>query len=97
MTQESHAPDLVVARVVSVEDHPGARAPSYKLTLDLGGRGRREATLPAGQYEGDELLGRQVVCHVQEEVVAVMGAHSHSRGLVLVGPQSEVEDGSAVA
>lgn len=89
--------DLVVARIVEVEDHPGARAPSYRLMLDLGGRGSRQATLPAGGYEDNDLVGRQVVCQVVEEDVAVLGAHSRSQGLVLIAPEREVEAGSAVA
>jgi tRNA-binding EMAP/Myf-like protein len=40
--------ELVVGRIVAVSPHPGARAPSYLLTVDLGGQGRRETTLPAG-------------------------------------------------
>src|SRR6478609_3996342 len=34
--------ELIVARVLEVSDHPGSRAPSYLLRIDLGGRGWRE-------------------------------------------------------
>jgi tRNA-binding protein len=34
---------LLVGRILAAEDHPGARAPSYLLTVDLGPEGTREA------------------------------------------------------
>jgi tRNA-binding EMAP/Myf-like protein len=88
---------LAVGRIVAVDNHPGARAPSYRLTLDLGGGGRREATLPAASYERDELLGRQVLCVLEGDEARVLAAHSHAKGLVLVVPEREVEDGTSVA
>jgi tRNA-binding protein len=89
--------ELVVGRVASVEDHPGARGRSYLLTLELGPRGRREATLPASGYERGDLLGRQVVCVLDDDAVLVLGAHSHATGVVLLRPDREVEDGTPVA
>jgi tRNA-binding protein len=89
--------ELVVGRVVAADDHPGARAPSYLLTIDLGGRGTREASVPASGYERDELIGRQVVCALGGDEALVLGAHSHARGVVLLRPDREVEDGSTVA
>ncbi len=88
---------LVMARIVAVENHPGARAPSYRLTLELGRRDRRQATLPAGSWDPDELVGRQVLCAPEGEEALVVTAHSHAAGLVLVVPDRELEDGSAVA
>ncbi len=88
---------LVVARVVAVDDHPGARAPSYRLTLELGPRDRRQATLPAGSWDREDLLGRQVLCAPEGDEALIVTAHSHAAGLVLVVPDREVEDGSAVA
>ena len=88
---------LVVGRIVAVEDHAGARAPSYRLTVDLGGEGRREADLPAAQLSRADLLGRQVVCTTEGDNVLLLRAHSRSRGAVLVSPDDEVEEGSPVA
>ncbi len=90
-------PDLVVGRVIAVDDHPGARAPSYELTIDFGGRGMRSATVPLPGYGKDELIGRQVVCLLERDAATVVGAHSHGSGLVLLRPDREVEDGSPVA
>ena len=89
--------DLVVGRIVLVEPHPGARAPSHLVTVDLGGRGRRETSLPAGDYTEDELEGRQVVCALEGDDAVVLAAHARGRGLVLLRPDREVAEGTPVA
>ena len=89
---------LVVGRIVAVDDHPGSRAPSYLLTVDVGASGGlRRATVPAASYGRDELVGRQVVCALEADEAVIVGAHSHAKGLVLLVPEREVEDGSLVA
>jgi hypothetical protein len=45
----------------------------------------------------DELVGRQVVCVLSGEEALVLAARSHSRGAVLIRPDEDVEDGSAIA
>jgi tRNA-binding EMAP/Myf-like protein len=89
--------DLVVGRVTGVEPHPGARAPSYLLRLDLGSRGEREAGVDAGRYEPDQLEGAQVLCALGGGAVIVLAARSHAHGSVLLRPDREVEDGTVVA
>ena len=96
-SQELQALDLVVGRVVAASEHPGSRAPSLLLTVDLGPRGERQASVLSPNYEPRELVGRQVVCAVGDEDAVVLGAHSHAAGIVLVAPDREVEDGTAVA
>jgi tRNA-binding protein len=87
---------LRIGRVVSADPHPGARAPSWRLTVDLGGE-TREATVALPGLTQDELAGRQVVCVAAEEELLVLAAQSHARGAVLLRPDDEVEDGSIVA
>jgi tRNA-binding EMAP/Myf-like protein len=89
--------ELVVGRVVAADDHPGARAPSYLLTVDLGGRGTREASIPASGYSREELVDRQVICALGGDEALVLSAHSHAQGVVLLRPDRDVEDGSTVA
>ncbi len=89
--------ELLVGRIVAVEDHPGARAPSFLLTLDLGSQGRRDATFPASAHSAEELSGRQVVCAVDGDGASLLTVHSRAKGLVLISPESEVEDGSTIA
>lgn len=88
--------ELAVARVVAVEPHPGARAPSFLVTLDFGERGRLQAVLSTGDYAPQELEGAQVLCRREGEQVAIVAAHSHGLGLVLLRPDRDVEDGTVV-
>ena len=87
--------DLIVGRVLSASDHPGARAPSYLLRLDLGGRGERDAQMEPGDYAKDELVGRLVVVSLDDEAI-VVAARSHD-GLRLVVPDADVAPGTVVA
>jgi hypothetical protein len=88
---------VVVGRVVAVTPHPGARAPAFLFTVDLGTQGRHECSVPRGDYDADELRGAQVVCARDGDEYAVLAAHSHALGTVLLRPDREVEDGSIVA
>jgi tRNA-binding EMAP/Myf-like protein len=87
--------ELIVGRVLAVEDHPGSRAPSYLLRVDLGGRGEREAQMDPGDYTKDELVGSLLVLSIDDEAI-VLAAHSHA-GLKLVRPDGDVEPGTVVA
>ena len=88
--------DLVVGRIVDAEDLPH-RGPGYRLALDLGGRGRREANRSLPPERKQDVVGTHVVCALSGDDALVLAARSHSRGLVLVRPEEEVEDGSPVA
>ena len=87
--------ELIVGRVVSVDDHPGSRAPSYLLRVDLGGRGEREAQMEPGDYSRDELVGSLVILSIDDEAI-VLAARSHA-GPKLVRPDGDVEPGTVVA
>jgi tRNA-binding EMAP/Myf-like protein len=87
--------ELIVGRVVSVGDHPGSRAPSFLLRVDLGGRGERDAQMEPGEYSKDELVGRLVVVSLDDEAI-VLAARSHA-GTRLVVPDGDVEPGTVVA
>ena len=98
--------ELAVGRVVEVEEFPEARRPAWKLTVDLGPRGVRRSSAQITHYGREELLGRQVVCVLGfppkriagfESETLVLGALSDEHGVVLLRPDREVEDGSAVA
>jgi tRNA-binding EMAP/Myf-like protein len=88
--------DLVVGRVLSVDDHPGARGPSFLLRVDLGGRGEREAQMEPGDYAKDELVGALVVLSLEDDEPIVLAARSH-RGPLLLRPDEDVEPGTPVA
>ena len=88
--------ELLIGRIVEVAEHPGARAPSFLVTVDVGGHGREELVLPTGDYDRDELEGAQVLCRRDGDELRVVGAHSHAKGLVLLRPDRDVEDGTLV-
>jgi tRNA-binding protein len=97
--------ELAVGRVTEVEDFPQAREPAYKLTIDFGPRGTRRSSAQLTHYAKDALLGRQVVCVLGFEPkriagfkseVLVTGALSDAHGVVLLAPDSEVEDGTLI-
>jgi tRNA-binding EMAP/Myf-like protein len=90
------ADELVVGTITAVADHPGARAPSRLLTLDLGTHGEQVAVLPTGSYDESELRGKQVVCRRTADGATIVGVHSHGSGFVLLSPVGEVEPGSLV-
>jgi tRNA-binding EMAP/Myf-like protein len=86
---------LTVGRVVDAHEHPGARGPSYVLTVDLGST-QREATVALSGLSADDLIGRQVVCVTAEDELLVLAAQSHAAGPVLLRPDGDVEDGSPI-
>jgi tRNA-binding EMAP/Myf-like protein len=88
---------MLIGRVVAADDHPGARAPSYLLRVDIGTRGEVEASVERGSYERDELVGTQVVVALDGDDATVVGAHSHAAGRVLLRPERDVEPGTVVS
>ena len=88
---------MIVGRVVAADDHPGARAPSYLLRVDVGGGREVEASVERGSYEREALVGRQVVVALEGEEATVVAAHSHASGRVLLAPDREVDPGTVVS
>jgi len=88
--------ELLIGRIVGVAEHAGARAPSLLLTVDLGQHGREELVLPTGDYTPADLEGAQILCRREADGLRVAGAQSHGKGLVLLRPDREVEDGTLV-
>ena len=74
------ADELVIGTIVGVDEHPGARAPSLLLTVDLGTYGTREIVIPAGTIERDDLKVAQVACRRVEDGARIIGAHSRAAG-----------------
>ena len=88
--------DLIVGRIVEASDHPGSRAPSYSLRVDVGPRGVIDAQMEPGNHTKDALVGTLVVVSVDDEAIVVC-ARSHGHGPVLVRPDEDVEPGTIVA
>jgi hypothetical protein len=88
--------ELIVGRVLSVDDHPGARAPSYLVRVDLGGRGERDAQMEPGEYDKDTMVGSLVVLSLWDDEAIVLAARSHA-GPRLIRVDGDVEPGTLVA
>jgi tRNA-binding EMAP/Myf-like protein len=93
---DEQLPELVVGRVAAVDLHAGARAPSYRLEVDLGPRGLIETTVERGSYEAEALEDIQIIVVLRGDEAVVLGARSHAAGLVLVRPDRDVENGTIV-
>jgi hypothetical protein len=91
------ADELVVATVLAAEQQPGARAPAFLLTLDLGTYGTEQVVMPAGTYDAGELVGTQLVCRREDGGAVVVAARSHAGGDVPVRPDRDVEPGTLVS
>jgi hypothetical protein len=88
--------ELLIGRIVEIAETAGARAPSFLLTVDLGEHGREQLVLSTGDYAPAELEGAQIVCRREAGELRVVAAQSHGKGLVLLRPDRDVEDGTLV-
>lgn len=98
--------DMRVGRITLAEDFPKARRASYRLTIDLGPLGtRRSIAALKGDYELDELTGRQIVCVVNfpprriagfDSEVLVLAATEGDGTLRLLSPHPAAELGSPI-
>jgi tRNA-binding protein len=99
--------EMLVGRIVDVEEFPEARKPSYKLTIDFGPQGTRRSS--AGlktYYTTEELIGRQVVCVTNFpprriagffSEVLVLGAIQEDGQVILLQPDSTSALGRPIA
>jgi tRNA-binding protein len=79
--------DMRVGRVLSVDEFPEARRPSYRLRVDFGETiGELETVAQATHYPKDELVGRLVVGAVNLGSKRIAGAKSQ---FLLLGAADE--------
>ena len=98
--------EITVGRVLEVGELEGTRKAFRTLVIDFGERGVRRSAAQITRYPPEGLIGRQVVAvlgfeprpigRFQSEVL-VLGAISPEKGVVLLRPDDDVEDGSPVA
>lgn len=97
--------DIRIGTIVSAEEFPEARKPSYRLVIDFGqtiGRKKSCAQI-AANYHVDELIGRQVAAVVNfpprqigpaMSEVLTLGFADKRGEVVLFAPDVKVPDGS---
>lgn len=97
--------DMRVGKIVSVEDFPEAKIPSYKLIIDFGLFGIKKSSAHATHYSKNELLNKQVICVVNfnpKQVanflseVLVLGVKTKEKDVSLLIPDSEAILGERV-
>ncbi len=98
--------EMLVGRVVDVQEFPEARNPSYKMWIDFGGRGvKKSSAAVKAWYTREDLLDRQVVAVVNfptkqianflSEVLVVGAVESDGR-VILLRPDRESELGARI-
>jgi tRNA-binding protein len=104
--QDFEALGLRVGTIVSAEPNDGARDPSYRLWIDLGGDDPVQSSAKLTElYSPEHLVGRQVVVVTGFAPLRVGGFRSDvlllgaltDAGVVLLRPDDSVPPGSTVA
>ncbi len=97
--------DLRVARIISVEDHKGARKHMYHLKLDVGELGNRSIVAGIGDYyTKEELVGREIIIVANLKPRNIAGIDSDgmllaaedNNQIALLAPDKELKEGSMV-
>ena len=98
--------EMRVGRILTAEDFPAARNPSYQLTIDFGPYGvRRSSAAIRPWYEKADLIGRLVVCVTNfpprriatfDSEVLTLGAVDGDRRVTLLEPDADCELGARI-
>lgn len=96
--------DIVLVKIIEIEDFPEARKPSYKLTIDLGDEiGTKKSSVQiVKNYKKENLKGKSVLCVVNFpsrqmgpflSEVLTLGVPDQNKECVLIQPEREVPIG----
>ena len=95
--------DIRVGTILTVEDFPNARKPSFQLSVDFGELGIKKSSAQiTALYSKDELKGKQVVAVVNfpPKQIAnffseclVLGVYNETNEVVLLAPGKAVKNG----
>jgi len=98
--------EMRVGRILTADDFPAARNPSYKLTIDFGPFGiRRSSVAVQPWYDKAALVGRLVVCVTNfpprriatfDSEVLTLGAIDANKRVTLLEPDADCELGSRI-
>ena len=98
--------DIRVGTILTVEDFPNARKPSFQLSVDFGELGIKKSSAQiTAFYSKDELKGKQVVAVVNflPKQIAnffseclVLGVYNETNEVVLLAPGKAVKNGCKI-
>lgn len=106
--EEFEKTEMRVGTIVDVNDFPEARKPAYQLTIDFGTEigVRKSSAQITKRYTKEELLNRQIVAVVnfpKKQIgkfmseCLVLGAVGTEGDVVLLAPDSRIENGLRIA
>ena len=98
--------DIRTGTILEVNDFPGARKPSYQLSIDFGAFGIKKSSAQiTALYNKEELIGKQVIAVVNFPVkqiasffseCLVLGVYNENNDVVLLQPSLPVKNGSKI-
>lgn len=104
--EEFERVEMRVGVIVSVDEFPKARKPSYRLTIDFGPYGvKRSSAAIRPFYTREELVGRQVVCVTNfpprqiadfSSEVLTLGVMEDGGRIVLLQPDKPAQTGGRI-
>ena len=99
--------DMRVGTIISVEEFLEAHRPAWKLQIDFGPMGIMRSSAQIKElYKSSDLLGKQVlaVINFPEKQIGsfmsqclVLGVIGEEKGVVLIGPDQLVKNGSRIS
>ena len=99
--------EMRTGTIISAEDFPEAKNPSYKLKIDFGSFGIKKTSAQITKlYSKEDLIGKQVICvtnfppkqisnFVSE--VLILGVVLENKEVVLLQPEIKTENGKRIA
>jgi tRNA-binding protein len=98
--------DMRVGTIIAVADFLKARKPAYQLQIDFGNLGIKQSSAQITDlYPKEDLIGKQVIAVVNfpPKQIAnffseclVLGVVGEAKGIVLLQPSEQVENGQRI-
>ena len=105
--QDFEKVDMRVGTIISIENFPKARNPSYKFTIDFGPLGIKKSSAQITKlYKKEDLINKQIIAVVSfppkqiadfVSEVLVLGVVLDNKDVVLIKPDNKVKNGLRIA
>ena len=106
--QDFEKVDMRVGTIISIENFPKARNPSYKFTIDFGPLGIKKSSAQITKlYKKEDLINKQIIAVVNfppkqiadfvSEVLVLGVVLDNKEEVVLIKPGNKVKNGLRIA